>query len=235
MFTGIIQQIGRLAARETAGSAARLTIDLHRPWDTPLTNGESIAVNGVCLTVTQATSRGFTCDVLQETLCRTNLRAKPAGTPINLERALRSGDFMGGHLVSGHVDGIGTILRRIAVGRDWQLDIACEASILLQIVPKGSIACDGVSLTVSVLEKTFFSVNLIPHTWQNTALHALKTGDTINLETDMIGKYVFRWMEGREQGTESGGQRSEVRSQKSEDRGKRKITEDILRRAGFMN
>ena len=138
----------------------------------------------------------------------------------SISSALFSGDLIGGHLVSGHIDGIGTIVRRTPINRDWQLDIACENSILRHILPKGSIACDGVSLTVAKLGKTFFSVYLVPYTWQNTALFALREGDPVNLETDLIGKYVFRWLE-------------EGRAKPAKDPDTR-LTEDILRQAGFI-
>jgi len=223
MFTGIIQQVGKLTGKETSGTAARLTIGCP-PWKPPLENGESIAVNGACLTVARLTTHGFVCDVLEETIRCTNLGRKESGAPLNLERAVRFGDVMGGHLVSGHIDGVGKIAERRSAGRDWQLDISCDDSLLRQIVLKGSVSCDGVSLTVTRLEKTFFSVNLIPHTWQNTALHVLQAGDTVNLETDLIGKYVFRWM---------GGQRSEISGQTSEKKPAKPITENTLRQAGF--
>ena len=216
MFTGLIQQIGKLTRKEKNGDSLWLVINAQK-WFPPLAIGESVAVNGVCLTATEITEHGFTCDVLKETINCSNLGAKQTGAALNLERAIRAGEPLGGHLITGHVDGLGTLIRRTADGRDWRLDFSCDKALLRQIVSKGSIACNGVSLTIASLEKTSFSVNIIPHTWQNTNLHELREGETVNLETDLIGKYVFRWLE-----------------QKAEEKPARSITEDILRKAGFM-
>ena len=233
MFTGIIQQLGKLAAKDTAGGSLRLSIH-NQKWNPLLATGESIAVNGVCLTVARITANGFTSDMLEETARCSNLGAKRIGEALNLERAVKLGEPLGGHMITGHVEGLGTLIRRSAVGSDWKLDFACDESLMRYIVNKGSIACDGVSLTVSSLEKDFFSVNIIPHTWQNTSLHLLKEGDKVNLETDLIGKYVFRWLE-KGQGSEIRDQRSEVGSRKAEGNQSKPITEDLLRKAGFAS
>ena len=214
MFTGLIQQIGTLARKETAGNAFRLFIS-GPEWERPLAMGESIAVNGVCLTVSRITGREFACDVLRETIIRSNLGAKPAGAPLNLERALRLGDALGGHLIAGHVEGLGTLVRRTAFGTDWILEFTCPADLLRQVVAKGSIACDGISLTVAELGEKSFSVNVIPWTWRNTTLRRLHEGDTVNLETDLIGKYVIRRLEQKKEGGQ--------------------ITLDLLRNAGFLD
>jgi len=225
MFTGLIQQVGKLAAKKEADGSLRLIIRT-QGWNPPLSKGESIAVNGVCLTVAQVTNQGFDCDVLEETVRCSNLNAKQTGAPLNLERAVRLGEPLGGHLITGHVEGLGTLIRKMNAGRDWRLDFSCDISLLRLIVPKGSVACDGISLTVASLTDFSFSVNIIPFTWANTNLHLLPEGETVNLETDLIGKYVFRRLEQN--------QRSEVRDQKSEENPARPITEDILRQAGFM-
>lgn len=214
MFTGLIQQVEKLAARETVDGSLRLTISAPA-WNPPLTEGESIAVNGVCLTVARATGRGFVCDVLEETIRCSNLGAKQIGAPLNLERAVRIGEPLGGHLITGHIEGLGTLLRRTADGRDWRLDFSCEKMLLRQIVSKGSIACDGISLTVASVGGESFSVNIVSFTWQNTNLRQLRVGDTVNLETDLIGKYVFRWLE--------------------EKKSSAPITADLLRKAGFFD
>lgn len=193
MFTGLIQQVGRLAKIQTADGGARLQI--HAAWPAPLAPGESIAVNGVCLTAAAITAGGFACDVLQETLQRTNLGDQPAGAKLNLERALRLGDAVGGHLVTGHVDGTGLISSRQRAGRDLVLRIACGPALLAGIVPKGSIAVDGVSLTVAVLEHNAFTVHLIPFTRAASTLDELAAGARVNLETDLIGKYVARHLQ----------------------------------------
>jgi len=224
MFTGLIQQIGKLAARETNGDSLRVII-YSQKWNPPLTGGESISVNGVCLTAAEIKDKGFACDVLKETINCSNLGTKQIGAALNLERAIRAGEPLGGHLITGHVEGLGTLIRRMADGRDWRLEFLCDKTLLRQMVSKGSIACDGVSLTVSSLTDSTFSANIIPFTWANTNLHQLREGDTINLETDLIGKYVFRWLE----------ERTEVREQRSGEKPVRSITEDRLRNAGFMD
>ncbi|MFH1969244.1 MAG: riboflavin synthase [Verrucomicrobiota bacterium] len=194
MFTGLIQQIGTLSRRETVAGGLRLVI-AGTPWNPPLTLGESMAVNGACLTIAHIQGKNFAGDILQETLDRTNLGDKRLGTTLNLERALRLGDPLGGHLVSGHVDGIGTVHRRQAKGRDWILRVTCGTELLRGMVLKGSIAIDGVSLTIVELDKRSFAVALIPFTCAHTALGKLKEGNTVNLETDFIGKHVRRTME----------------------------------------
>jgi len=194
MFTGLIQQVGSLARRETINGGLRLVIAA-KAWNPPLVTGESVAVNGVCLTVTCLQERTFACDVLRETLDRTSLGAKQPGCALNLERALRMGDTMGGHMVTGHVDGTGTLVQKRAVGRDWVLTIACDAALLRGMVLKGSIAVDGISLTIAGLDSRSFSVHIIPFTWTQTNLSQLRAGDVVNLETDIIGKHVRRRLE----------------------------------------
>ncbi|MDP2989384.1 MAG: riboflavin synthase [Kiritimatiellota bacterium] len=194
MFTGIIQQIGALARRETTAGGLRLIIE-GAPWNPPLTLGESMAVNGACLTIAQIKEKNFACDILQETLERTTLGGKRPGAALNLERALRLGDPLGGHMVTGHVDGIGIVINRQAKGRDWILRVTCGTELLCGMVLKGSIAIDGVSLTIMELTERFFAVALIPFTCEHTALGKLKAGDTVNLENDLIGKHVRRTLE----------------------------------------
>jgi len=194
MFTGLIQQIGMLSRRETVAGGLRLVI-AGAPWIPPLTLGESMAVNGACLTVAQIQGNNFAGDILQETLDCTTLGGKRPGAALNLERALRLGDSLGGHMVTGHVDGIGAVSRRQAKGRDWILRVTCGTDLLRGMVLKGSIAIDGVSLTITELDERSFAVALIPFTCEHTALGKLKEGDTVNLETDLIGKHVRRTLE----------------------------------------
>ena len=194
MFTGLIQRVGSLAGMETRGVGQALVIR-HPAWEQPLTVGESVAVQGVCLTVTGVRAGEFMCDVLEETLRKTNLRGKQAGAPLNLERALRADERMGGHIVTGHVDGTGRLINRSPSGADWILEVSCDVDLLAGIVPKGAVTCDGVSLTVADLRSGAFTVHIIPFTWANSALSACRVGDTINLETDILGKYVRRYLE----------------------------------------
>ena len=191
MFTGLVQQVGRLERISFQGDAGRL--ELSARFDAPLQIGESVAVNGACLTLVEQRGETLVFDVLRETFDKTALRDKVPGAPLNLERALRLGDPLGGHLVSGHVDGTGDVRRIEAAGRDKVLAVAAPA-LIAEIVPKGSIAIDGISLTVVdvVSGDGTFSVHVIPHTWSQTALSALAPGARVNLETDLIGKYVRR-------------------------------------------
>lgn len=194
MFTGLIQKVGKLAGKKPRGDGMVFTIR-HDAWDSPLIKGESLAVQGVCLTVTEIRAGEFACDVLNETVNKTNLGKKTTGAPLNLERALRADERLGGHIVSGHVDGAGTVLAFDQKGSDWVLDVTCDESLLRGMVPKGSVAIDGISLTIVALGPKSFTVHLIPHTLANTSLAALKKGHTVNLETDVIGKYVQRYLE----------------------------------------
>ena len=194
MFTGLIQQIGTLARRETVAGGLRLVFE-GAPWNPPLTMGESMAVNGACLTIAQIQGKNFAGDILQETLDRTTLGGKRPGTALNLERALRLGEPLGGHMVTGHVDGIGTVMSLQVKGRDWILRVTCGTDLLRGMVLKGSIAIDGVSLTITELDEHSFAVVLIPFTCERTALGKLKAGNSVNLETDVIGKHVRRTLE----------------------------------------
>lgn len=195
MFTGLIQRVGKLKRRETAAGGLRLVVAAADPWTPPLAEGESIAVSGVCLTATKVSAAEFVCDVLQETLDRTSLGAKQPGCSLNLERALRMGDQMGGHLVTGHVDGVGTLAQKRAAGRDWILRIACADDLLKGMAVKGSVAVDGISLTIAALDSKSFTVHIVPFTWNQTGLSGLREGDAVNLETDIIGKHVRRYLE----------------------------------------
>jgi riboflavin synthase len=193
MFTGLVQKVGTLVRLEQRGEGSALVV-AHTPWDEPLQLGESVAVQGCCLTVTTVHAEEFECDCLQETLTRTNLGAKQPGAALNLERALRVTDRLGGHFVAAHVDGLGRILGIESRGRDVILEIAAPSEITAEIVVKGSIACDGVSLTVVHRQEGTFTVHIIPSTWEHTSLKSLVPGGTVNLETDMLGKYVHAYV-----------------------------------------
>lgn len=199
MFTGLIQMTGRLAVMEKRGTGARLTVE-HAPWLEPLSRGESIAVQGVCLTVTDTRKGAFECDVLRETLDRTNLGAQVGGARLNLERALRPSDRIGGHFVTGHVDGVGTVSTLTRESQDWLLAINCSNELLAGMCVKGSVACDGVSLTIVDVTEKSFGVRLIPFTLESTTLKGLRQGMPVNIETDILEKYVRRQL-ARERGS----------------------------------
>jgi len=196
MFTGIVAELGEVAGIEQRGDAARLTI---RGDTEGVIAGESIAVNGVCLTVTGVLDGTFTADVMGETLDRTSLGALTPGAPVNLERSVRLADRLGGHLVQGHVDATGTLISRSPKTHWEQVRISLPRSIGRYVVHKGSIAVDGVSLTVSALdtgpEEAWFEVSLIPETLKRTTLGTRQPGETVNLEVDVIAKYVERLMD----------------------------------------
>jgi riboflavin synthase len=195
MFTGLIEGMGTLLRTEKLGADAKMVIKAHNSLQ-DLVLGESISVDGACLTVAAFQGNIFTADVSAETLSRTTLGRKPAGSHLNLERALRLGDRLGGHLVSGHVDGLGVLLDRVRDGRSWRLIFGVAAELAHYIVGKGSVAINGISLTVNVAEADRFDVNIVPHTAQETTVAELQIGDEVNIETDIIGKYVERMLAG---------------------------------------
>ena len=190
MFTGIIQKIGTVK-RVSRGEGLVVEIGFE-PWTRPLEEGESVAVNGVCLTVAKCDETRFTADVLDETVARTGIGDLIPGEKVNLERALRSGDSMGGHIVQGHVDCRGTIAAKTPRGRDFQLKVRCGRVLAAQSVLKGSVAVDGVSLTISAIGDDWLGVDLIPTTAKETILGAKKVGDKVNLEGDIVGKYIAK-------------------------------------------
>jgi riboflavin synthase len=194
MFTGIVAELGEVAGAEHHGGAARLTI---RGSTEGVALGESIAVNGVCLTVTATMDGTFTADVMGETLSRSTLGALTSGAPVNLERSARLADRIGGHLVQGHVDATATIISRVPAEHWDQVRISLPGTIARYVVEKGSIAVDGISLTVSALSPPgpkdgWFEVCLIPETLKRTTLGTRKPGEAVNLEVDVIAKYVER-------------------------------------------
>jgi len=192
MFSGIVQKVGIIESveRMTDGSG-RLTMACE-PWSQPIQLGESIANNGVCLTVTGVNQNSISFDLLDETFKKTNLGDLQTGDLVNLERALRVGDVIGGHFVTGHVDGVGVTSAWEPIGRDFIWRIQCPVAITHAMVPKGSIALDGISLTIVDLNDGEFSVHIIPHTVAHTNLQKIRVGRPVNLETDMLGKYAMK-------------------------------------------
>ncbi|WP_129136732.1 riboflavin synthase [Luteimonas sp. YGD11-2] len=192
MFTGIITGVGRIAAREPRGGDLRLTVATgNLPFETPQL-GESIAVNGVCLTVVAFDAASFQADVSTETLALTTLGRLADEAPVNLERALRASDRLGGHLVSGHVDGLGRVASITDDARAQRWRFEAPPALLRYIAKKGSICVDGVSLTVNEVDAQGFEVALVPHTVANTAFVAIGVGDAVNLEVDLVARYVER-------------------------------------------
>lgn len=193
MFTGIIEGIGAVKRLTKRGGNALLEIETSMALD-DVRVGDSIAVSGACLTVTGKWKNGFSADISSETLSRTNLSLLRAGEKVNLEKSLRLNSFLGGHLVLGHVDGTGTIKKKTPRETHTEMIIEVEPSLSRYIVEKGSIAVEGVSLTVNRCEKNRFYVNIIPQTAQNTTLGLKKVADLVNIETDIIGKYVEKFI-----------------------------------------
>jgi riboflavin synthase len=196
MFTGIIQATGTLARIEPLGGDLRLTFDVaelaSRIDATRLAVGESVAVSGACLTVIAFDGRCFSADVSRETLGLTTLGQMAEGAVVNLEAALRAGDPLGGHLMSGHVDGLAQVTSLQADARSLRVQIEVPADLARYVAPKGSVGLDGVSLTVNTVEGRRFSVNLIPHTVAVTAMRSLAPGQWLNLEVDQLARYVER-------------------------------------------
>ena len=197
MFTGLIAGVGRLAGRETRGGDARLRIDVGTlPFD-GVQLGESIAVNGCCLTVVEFDASSFAIDASNETLALTTLGRLAIGAPVNLERAMLPTDRLGGHLVSGHVDGLAIAARRWDDARAERWRFEAPMALLRYVAHKGSVCVDGVSLTVNEVDDAGFEVALIPHTVEHTAFHALREGDAVNIEVDLLARYVERLLDTR--------------------------------------
>jgi riboflavin synthase len=192
MFTGLIEAVGRVATVKGAGESTVVIIDAGGLPLGDVTVGDSIACNGICLTVTQLTSHGFTVDVSPETLRVTTGLA--TGMSVNLEKSLRLADRLGGHLVSGHVDGVGEVTAVKPVDANRELSIRFPADLARYVARKGSMTVNGVSLTVNAVDDGTFSINLIPHTLQATNLKDLKQGDKVNLEVDLVARYVERML-----------------------------------------
>lgn len=201
MFTGIVQAIGQIDSIEGDGESARIRLRLPQGFG-PLEAGESLAVDGICLTAGDSMTT-FLADVSWETLSRTTLGRKNAGESVNLERALRPIDRLGGHFVTGHIDGTGTIRHFVRHAQSWELSVQAPAAVLMFCVEKGSIAIDGISLTLASLDDSGFTCAMIPHTLDQTTLKARQAGDVVNLEADLIGKYVHRFTRGDSSGSTS--------------------------------
>ena len=196
MFTGIIEETGTVESIHPGDKSIRLTLKLRKTGG-GLKVGDSLAVNGCCLTVVELTAKGRAktaqFDLLNETWNLTNLQHCRVGSLVNLERSLEAGGRLGGHFVTGHIDGIGKIITWEKTGDDHQLQIAAPEDVMRYVIHKGSVAVDGISLTVAAIEKGSFTIWIIPHTFESTALSERAVGDAVNLEADMLGKYVERF------------------------------------------
>jgi riboflavin synthase len=218
MFTGLIGGIGKVKSIRRLCADAKL--DIGCPFSMEEVKvGESISVDGVCLTVTRISADSFEADVSGETLSRSTLVSVGPGDAVNIERALRLSDRLGGHLVSGHVDGIGKILSKQMKERSWQMRIGIEEALSRYTIEKGSIAVDGISLTINRCEKGFFEVNIIPQTARGTTILEKRVGDLVNIETDMIGKYIDKLFSG-----------NKVEKEEKQRTG---ITLDLMKEKGF--
>lgn len=216
MFTGIVEEVGTV--RRVGGGT--LSIDAEEIL-TDVRLGDSIAVNGVCLTVTSFDKNHFEADVMPETVRRTSLAELRRGSLVNLERALTLASRLGGHIVSGHIDGVGTVAGLRQEGNALLLTVAAAPALLRGIVEKGSVALDGISLTVAAVTEETFTVSLIPHTREVTNLRAKRTGSRLNIETDIIGKYVEKLMTAKDTGHAEAAD------------GRSGITPELLARYGF--
>ena len=203
MFSGIVEDIGVLRALEEKDKGVVLRVGVRKIDAGELVLGESVAVNGVCLTVVSVEDGSFSVDASHETLSRTNLSGLRAGSGVNLERSLRVGDRMGGHIVTGHVDGVGTVQSVAPAGESRVFSFSIPAALAKYVVEKGSVAVDGVSLTVNSVRGTEFSVNIIPYTLRETTFSEFRRGREVNIECDIIGKYVEKMLSGTD--TPTGG------------------------------
>ncbi|MBU2569771.1 MAG: riboflavin synthase [Gammaproteobacteria bacterium] len=218
MFTGIILAIGSIAAIEPKAGDCRLKISTGKLPLADAQLGDSIAVNGVCLTAVELGRDYFYADVSNETLARTTLKTARVGTRVNLELALTPSTRMGGHIVSGHVDGIGTVLDKHSDGRSYRFRFKAPDNLAKYIAEKGSICINGISLTVNEVDGAVFGVNIVPHTLQETTLGDTEAGDKVNLEVDLLARYLERLMAGDSAARGMGG-----------------VTEQLLKSSGFLN
>ncbi len=218
MFTGIILAVGKIESIQAMGGDYRLKISTGKLSFEDTNLGDSIAVNGVCLTAVELGSNYFCADVSNETIARTILKSAVAGTAVNLELALTPSTRLGGHIVSGHVDGLGKVVSKYQDGRSYRYKFQVPNELAKYIAEKGSICINGVSLTVNEVDGAMFSVNIVPHTLQQTTLGSMTTGTEINLEVDLLARYMERLMKGEAAACSMGA-----------------VTEELLQNSGFLS
>lgn len=194
MFTGIIQAVGHLSAITPGSVDTRLTVNVGKLPFEQVEMGESISINGACMTVVAFDQTTFSVDVSKESLTMTTLGKLKVGSPVNLERAVRLSDRLGGHLVSGHVDGVGHVVERLQEGRSWKFTLRVPADLSRYIAHKGSVTVDGVSLTVNAVDGDQFTLQIIPHTLEETIFSEYQAGSEVNIEVDLIARYLERLM-----------------------------------------
>jgi riboflavin synthase len=199
MFTGIIERVGKIEALELSDDGGRLRVNIYGAWDetAPLEVSDSIAVNGCCLTVVECDADHFSADLSGETLRRTSLGEKKPGAPLNLERPLTAGARLGGHFVQGHVDTVGRVTSLVREGDSWWLSVRVPDDFRRYLAEKGSISIDGISLTVALWHDGIADFAIIPFTYEHTSVHALTIGDSVNIECDILAKYVESLIEAR--------------------------------------
>ncbi len=218
MFTGIILAVGKIAQVQAQGGDFRFKIETGKLAIADAAPGDSIAVNGVCLTAVELGSNYFCADVSNETLSRTSLKSASIGTKVNLELALTPTTRLGGHIVSGHVDGLAVVMSKQQDGRSYRFKFKAPDDLAKYIAEKGSICINGISLTVNDVDGAMFSVNIVPHTLQETTLGAMSAGTEVNIEVDLLARYMERLMKGETAAHSSGA-----------------VTEELLQNSGFLN
>ena len=223
MFTGIIETLGKVADIERTPESARLTVAAGAVAE-DVALGDSVAVDGVCLTVTDVAPPHIRFDAVYETMRKTTLGMLQPGDPVNLERALPVGGRLGGHIVQGHVDGTGRIASIRPIGNSWFIYIDAAPELMRYVVAKGSISVDGISLTVAEAEDRTFAVSIIPHTWEHTNLQHKRAGDSVNIECDILGKYVEKMLGGYGVGAAATDER----------RDRAGVSMDLLTRSGYV-
>ena len=233
MFTGIIETVGKIAGLERGAESVRLSITSGKIAE-DVAVGDSVSINGVCLTVTQISAPRVSFDAVYETLRKSTLGDLGVGDAVNLERAVPVGGRLGGHVVQGHVDGTGRVASIRPIGNSWFVYIDANPDLMRYIVTKGSVAVNGISLTVAESEDRTFALSIIPHTWDNTTLQHLRAGDSVNIETDILGKYVEKMLGGYGGGATHSPAEPYTDRYERQRAGGGNVSMDLLTRSGYV-